>query len=32
MEYTKQLKKAIDYSKRVSKKLGHNYIGTEHLL
>ena len=32
MEYTKQLKKALDYSKRVSKKLGHNYIGTEHLL
>ncbi len=32
MEYTKQLKKAIDYSKRVSKKFGHHYIGTEHLL
>ncbi len=32
MEYTKQLKKAIDYGKRISKKFGHHYIGTEHLL
>ena len=32
MEYTKQLKKAIEYSKRISKKFGHHYIGTEHLL
>ncbi len=32
MNQTLQLKKAIDYAKRISKKLEHNYIGTEHLL
>ena len=32
MEYTNLAKKALSYSKRVSKKLNHNYIGTEHLL
>ncbi len=32
MEYTKQLEGALAYAKRVSKKLHHSYIGTEHLL
>ena len=32
MEYTKQLDAAISYAKRISKKLQHSYIGTEHLL
>lgn len=32
MKYTKQLNKAINHAKRASKKLGHNYVGTEHLL
>ncbi len=32
MEYTSQAKKAIKYASRISKKLGHNYVGTEHLL
>ncbi len=32
MNRTLQLKKAIDYAKRISRKLDHNYIGTEHLL
>ena len=32
MEFTKQAKKAIDQAGRISKRLGHNYIGTEHLL
>ena len=30
--YTKQAMKALQYARSVSKKLGHNYIGTEHLL
>ena len=32
MNYTPAAKKAIDHAKRVSKRLKHNYIGTEHLL
>lgn len=32
MKYTNDLKKALEYAKRISKKLKHNYIGTEHLL
>ncbi len=32
MNYTLQAKAALDNAKRVSKKLKHNYIGTEHLL
>ncbi len=32
MEYTKQLEGALSYAKRISKKLHHSYIGTEHLL
>ncbi|MBQ7676978.1 MAG: ATP-dependent Clp protease ATP-binding subunit ClpC, partial [Lachnospiraceae bacterium] len=32
MNHTLQLKKALDYAKRISKRLEHNYIGTEHLL
>ena len=32
MNYTKQLKKALDHAGRASKKMEHNYIGTEHLL
>ncbi len=32
MEFTKQAKKAVEFGKRISKKLSHNYIGTEHLL
>ncbi|MBR1629167.1 MAG: ATP-dependent Clp protease ATP-binding subunit, partial [Lachnospiraceae bacterium] len=32
MKYTKQLKRAIEQAKRASKKMGHHYIGTEHLL
>lgn len=32
MNYTKQLKKALDHAVRASKKMEHNYIGTEHLL
>ncbi len=32
MNYTKQLKKALEQAKRVSRKMKHNYIGTEHLL
>mgnify|MGYP002623234545 CR=1 FL=1 len=32
MNYTKQLKKALDHAGRASKKMDHNYIGTEHLL
>ena len=32
MRYTPQAKKALDYAKRISKKLEHNYVGTEHLL
>ena len=31
-EYTAQAKKALDLSKRISKTLGHNYVGTEHIL
>ena len=32
MNYTPAAKKAVDYAKRISKRLKHNYIGTEHLL
>ncbi len=32
MEYTKQLENALAYARRVSKKLHHSYVGTEHLL
>ena len=32
MNYTKQLQLALETAKRISKKLEHNYIGTEHLL
>lgn len=32
MEYTNLAKRAISYAKRASKKLKHNYVGTEHLL
>ena len=32
MKYTNNLKRALEYAKRISKKLKHNYIGTEHLL
>ena len=32
MNYTPSAKKAIDQAKRISKRLKHNYIGTEHLL
>ncbi len=32
MEYTKQLESALAYAKRVSKKLNHSYVGSEHLL
>ena len=32
MEYTKQAKHAIDSATRLSKKLKHHYVGTEHLL
>ena len=32
MEYTKQLSGALSYAKKISKKLHHSYVGTEHLL
>lgn len=32
MNYTKQLKKALEQAKRMARKMNHNYIGTEHLL
>ncbi|MBQ9633041.1 MAG: ATP-dependent Clp protease ATP-binding subunit, partial [Lachnospiraceae bacterium] len=32
MRLTKQLKKAIEHARRASRKMGHNYVGTEHLL
>ena len=32
MKYSAQADSAITYAKRISKKLKHNYIGTEHLL
>ncbi|MCR5641472.1 MAG: ATP-dependent Clp protease ATP-binding subunit [Lachnospiraceae bacterium] len=32
MNYTNDLKKALEQAKRISKRLKHNYIGTEHLL
>ncbi len=32
MNYTVQAKKAVDGAKRISKRLKHNYTGTEHLL
>ena len=32
INYTPSAKKAIDQAKRISKRLKHNYIGTEHLL
>ena len=32
MNYTAAAKKAVDHAKRISKRLKHNYIGTEHLL
>ena len=32
MNYTPAAKKAVDHAKRISKRLKHNYIGTEHLL
>ena len=32
MNYTKQAKMALEYAVRVSKRLKHNYVGTEHLL
>ena len=32
MDYTQQAQKALDYARKISKKLAHNYIGTEHLL
>ncbi len=32
MDFTKQGKKAMEAAKRFSKKMQHNYIGTEHLL
>ena len=28
----KQLKKALEHANRASKKMSHNYVGTEHLL
>ena len=31
-QYTKQAKKALELSGKLSKKLQHNYIGTEHIL
>ncbi len=32
MNYTKQLKKALDHAKKASAQMDHNYVGTEHLL
>lgn len=32
MEYTDKAKKVLTYAKRISRKLKHNYVGTEHLL
>lgn len=32
MEYTAQATAAINYAKKISKKLNHKYVGTEHLL
>lgn len=32
MKYTPQAQAALDYAKVISKRLGHHYIGTEHLL
>ena len=32
MNYSKNLKKALEQAKRISKRLHHNYIGTEHIL
>ena len=32
MNYTNDLKKVLDQAKRISKRLKHNYVGTEHLL
>lgn len=32
MKYSAQAENAISYAKKISKKLKHNYIGTEHLL
>ena len=32
MKYSKQAQKAVDNAKRISKRLQHHYIGTEHLL
>jgi ATP-dependent Clp protease ATP-binding subunit ClpC len=31
-QYTKKAQKALNTAKRISKKSGHNYVGTEHLL
>ena len=31
-KYTKTAKQAIEYAKIISKKLGHSYVGSEHLL
>ncbi len=31
-QYTGQAKKALELANRLSKKLGHNYVGTEHIL
>ena len=32
MKFTPQAQAALDYARRISKRLGHHYIGTEHLL
>ncbi len=32
MNYTVTAKQALAYGKRISKRLNHNYVGTEHLL
>lgn len=32
MKFTPQAQAALDYAKRISRRLGHHYIGTEHLL
>ena len=32
MDFTPQGKKAMEAAKRFSKKMQHNYVGTEHLL
>lgn len=30
--FTKNAEKALEYAKKTARSLGHNYIGTEHIL